>query len=107
LETLSINTTAALSKRFERFAEEECKGHSPLYYHISKEIACDEELLRLCAFVKDGQPVPNAFLAAIHFFILKNRQAPLVRYYPSVTGQETEAIPFVQSICTRASSRHH
>ena len=51
-------------------------------------------MLRLCAFVKDGQPVPNAFLAAIHFFILKNKNAALSKYYPSVTGQKTPAIPF-------------
>lgn len=90
----SINSAFSLSKKFERFAKEECKGNSPLYYQLSKQIACDEELLRLCFFVKDGQPIPNAFLAAVHFFVLKNEQASLAQYYPSVTGQETEAIPF-------------
>ncbi|MEJ7684581.1 MAG: DUF2332 domain-containing protein [Segetibacter sp.] len=83
-----------MSKLFERFAEEECKGNSPLYYQLSNQIACDEELLRLCSFVKDGQPVPNTFLAATHFFILKVKQAPLAQYYPSVTGHKTETIPF-------------
>ncbi|WP_066405827.1 DUF2332 domain-containing protein [Flavisolibacter tropicus] len=93
MKTLSTNT-AALSKRFERFAEEECKGNSPLYFTLSKQIACDEELLRLCTFVKEGQPVPNAFLAAVHFYVLKNKTAFLAQYYPSVTGQPTEAISF-------------
>jgi hypothetical protein len=94
LESLSINSTASLSKKFERFAEEECKGHSPLYHDLCKQIAVDEELLRLCSFVREGQPVPNAFLAAVHFFILKNKQSSLAQFYPSVTGQKTEAIPF-------------
>jgi hypothetical protein len=85
---------ASLSKKFERFAKEECKGNSPLYYALCKQIVCDDELLRLCCFVKGGQPVPNAFLAAAHFFILKNKKASLAKYYPSVTGQKTEAIPF-------------
>jgi hypothetical protein len=96
LKSLSVNSSAYLSKKFEHFAEQECKGNSALYYNLSKQIAYDEELLRVCSFVKDGQPVPNAFLAAVHFFILKNKQALLARYYPSVTGQKTEVIPFDQ-----------
>jgi hypothetical protein len=94
LKSLFSISTASLSKAFERFAEEECKGNSPLYYQLSKQIACDDELLRLCSFVKEGQPVPNAFLAAVHFFILKNPQAPLAQYYPSISGQKTGAIPY-------------
>ena len=84
-----------MSKLFERFAEEECKGNSPLYYQLSKQIACDEDLLRLCSFVKDGQPIPNIFLAAVHFFILKNKHSQLAAYYPSLTGKETKGIPFI------------
>jgi len=94
LKTRSFTSTVFLSTEFERFAEKECKNNSPLYYQLSKQIAHDEELLRLCFFVKEGQPVPNAFLAAVHFFILQNKQVLLAQYYPSVTGQKTEAIPF-------------
>jgi hypothetical protein len=94
LKNRSINAAGLLRNEFERFAENECKGASPIYYELSKQIASDDELLHLCAFVKDGQPVPNAFLAAIHFFILKNKNAALANYYPSVTGQKTPAIPF-------------
>ena len=94
MKIASPHPTAYLSKEFERFAENECKDASPFYHNLSKQIAGDEALLRLCAFVKEGQPVPNAFLAAIHFLILKNRQASLANYYPSLTGQQTEAIPF-------------
>lgn len=94
MKSRSTNSVASSRKEFERFAANECNGSSPLYDHLSKQIAGDEELLRLCAFVKDGQPVPNAFLAAVHFFVLKNKQALLAQYYPSVTGQKTQAIPF-------------
>lgn len=51
-------------------------------------------MLRLCSFVKEGQPVPNLFLAAAHFFVLKNKSEQIAAYYPSVTGRQTEAIPF-------------
>jgi hypothetical protein len=94
LKNLSADTAGSLGKKFERFAEEECKGNSPLYYGLGKQMAGDEELLRLCTFVKDGQPVANAFLAAVQFLILKNKNALLAAYYPSVTGQRTGAIPF-------------
>lgn len=94
MNSLSINTTASLRKKFERFAEDECKGNSPLYEGLSKQIAGDEELLHLCTLVKEGQPVPNLFLAAVHFFVLQNKEALIAAYYPSVTGQKSEAIPF-------------
>lgn len=94
MKTLSNFSTVSLQKKFERFAEEECSGHSPLYYDLSKQIAGDEELLHICKFVKEGQPVPNLFLAAVHFFVLKNESDLLAGYYPSVTGQKTKAIPF-------------
>ncbi|MGZ3915018.1 MAG: DUF2332 domain-containing protein [Flavisolibacter sp.] len=94
MERHLIHTAHALGGAFERFAENECKGHSSLYYHLSKQIAREEELLQLCSFVREGQPVPNAFLAAVHFFVLKNKNSFLARYYPSITGQETDTIPF-------------
>ena len=94
MNTLSTEPTASLGKLFERFAEEECKNNSTLYYQLSKQIAGDEELLRLCVFVREGQPVPNIFLAAVHFLILRSGQVPLAQYYPSVSGQQTKAIPF-------------
>jgi hypothetical protein len=85
---------AFLSEKFEDFAEKECKGNSPLYYQLSKQIACDEELLNMCSSVREGQPVPNSFLAAVHFYILKDKKAALAGYYPSVTGKKTDSIPF-------------
>ena len=94
MKSLSTDAVVSLGKRFERFAATECKGNSPLYYHLSKQIARDEELLSLCSLVKEGQPVPNIFLAAVHFYILKNKDAPLAQYYPSVTGQKNGGIPF-------------
>lgn len=94
MKSHSLYSINSFGKKFEHFAEEECKGNSPLYYNLSKQIACDKELLRLCFIVKEGQPVPNAFLAAVHLVVLKNEKAPLAGYYPSVTGQQTKIIPF-------------
>lgn len=89
----SLSSFATFSDKFQRFAEE-CKGNSPLYETLSRQIAKDESLLQLCIHVREGQPVPNSFLAAVHFLVLRNQDASIAKYYPSVSGLNVEAIPF-------------
>jgi hypothetical protein len=73
----------ALAQRFERFARRECHV-SPLYERFSRGIARDPELLAIAVQAKPGQPVPNLFLAAVHFLLLKGVQASLAAFYPSL-----------------------
>ncbi|MFD2630410.1 DUF2332 domain-containing protein [Oceanobacillus kapialis] len=73
-----------LSLRFKTFAESECAGSSELYEHLSKEIAMDEVLLELSSYARDGQPVPNLFLGAVHYLLLKGASHELTQYYPSL-----------------------
>lgn len=94
LETVSTFSMASLRNLFERFAAHECRNHSPLYEKLCRQIAADESVLRICTLVRDGQPVPNAFLASVHFLLLKNSEASLAQYYPSVSGQTSDGIPF-------------
>ncbi len=76
------------------FAEEECKGSSELYYKLTHRIAEDTDILRLAAHVRYGQPIPNSFLASVHFLLLANPNEELAKYYPSISGSEAEEIPY-------------
>jgi len=83
-----------LSQRFERFARRECHV-SPLYERLALGIAGDPELLAIAARAKPGQPVPNLFLAAVHFLLLTRPQHPLAALYPSLSpGSSAAADPY-------------
>jgi hypothetical protein len=73
-----------LSQRFERFALRECHA-SPLYERLSRGIAHDPEILAIAMQAKLGQPVPNLFLAAVHFLLLQGVAHPLMAFYPSLS----------------------
>lgn len=75
-----------LSQRFINFANLECHNSSKLYEYLSIKIAQDEELLELCKNARDGQPVPNLFLGAVHYLLLKGNEHSLKEYYPSMTN---------------------
>lgn len=81
-------------KWFIRFAEKECLNVSPFYYALSTKVAADEELLNLAAFCRQGQPMPNLFLGAVHFLLLKNPTVELATYYPSINTNAKSALPF-------------
>lgn len=83
-----------IGEALKAFAEEECKGNSPLYYKLIHEIAADQELLSLAAHVRYGQPIPNSFLAAVHYLLLATPDQELARHYPSISGQPVAEIPF-------------
>jgi Uncharacterized protein conserved in bacteria (DUF2332) len=76
----------ALSRRFRTFAETECRDSSPLYEHLSRGIAADEEMLRVALHCLPGQPAPNLFLAAVHFLLLQEETDPLAAFYPDLFG---------------------
>lgn len=76
--------TSLISKMFRRFADYECRGSSELYEYLSLRIAEDNEILQLSSFARQGQPVPNLFLGAVHFLLLKGNDHDLKEYYPSI-----------------------
>lgn len=83
-----------LKERFWAFAETECKNYSELYYKLSIQIVNDGELLNIAADTRRGQPIPNIFFAAIHYLLLKNQDAELAKYYPSIQRNHFSEIPF-------------
>jgi hypothetical protein len=83
-----------LKDRFIAFAESECRGNSELYYQLSKQIAGDEDLLKIASNTRVGQPIPNIFFASIHYLLLKNQDNLLAKYYPSIQKRFKTEIPF-------------
>jgi hypothetical protein len=83
-----------IKNRFINFAESECKNHSELYYELSLQVSKDEELLSIASHAKSGQPIPNIFLAAVHYLLLKCPDQELAKYYPSIQKVITPLVPF-------------
>ena len=91
-----------ISLKFKRFAVQECKGSSPLYEFLSSKIAEDTLMLDLAGKAREGQPVPNLFLGAVHYLLLKGYNHPLAGFYPSLTDQPLpaeEAYPVFVDFC--------
>ncbi|WP_219837787.1 DUF2332 domain-containing protein [Paenibacillus sp. R14(2021)] len=74
----------ALAASFKRFASLECRDSSSLYEQLSLRIAEDEQLLTIAANAGSGQPVPNLFLGAVHYLLMKGNAHPLRSYYASL-----------------------
>jgi hypothetical protein len=74
-----------LAEKFNNFSSNECRGSSDLYEFLSLKIAEDEELLNLAANAREGQPVPNLFLGAVHYLLLQGKDHRLIDYFPSIT----------------------
>ena len=69
---------------FERFADYEAHGDSPLYESLARCVAGDDDLLRLAATVPDDQPAPNLFLAAVQYLLFERPHDPLASYFESL-----------------------
>lgn len=76
---------ATLSNQFRTFAKNECENSSPLYEHLANRIADDEELLLIASNGAYGQPIPNLFLASVHYLLMANKDDELAFFYPSLT----------------------
>ncbi|AZB42266.1 DUF2332 domain-containing protein [Bacillus sp. FJAT-42376] len=83
---------------FLRFAENECKGSSSLYEYLSKQIADDEELLQLAKHGREGQPIPNLFLGAVHYLLLKRSGHMLMEIYENPPEHE-DWFPVFKDFC--------
>ncbi|MGR3764358.1 DUF2332 domain-containing protein [Rossellomorea sp. NS-SX7] len=91
-----------LSKRFKTFAEMECHQSSPLYEYLAHKIAADDELLEICTYCRDGQPVPNLLFGGVHFLLMNHSSHPLSNYYPSLVQEPlpiTESFPHFKDFC--------
>ena len=89
-----------IAHTFEYFAYHEFNLVSPLYEKFSLGIVNDPELLELATYVRPGQPVPNLFLGASHYLLLKGVAHPLAKFYPDLTPdpeQNEDPYPYFHS----------
>jgi hypothetical protein len=70
---------------FELFARS-ARDSSPLYEHLARRVATDDELLALTANVRPRHLQPNLLLGAVHYLLLKGAESELRRAYPSLGG---------------------
>lgn len=75
-----------LSRRFLQFADEARTYAGPLYETLSRQIARDSDLLRVARHVR-RPPVPNVFLAAVHFLLAQSPAHALSAFYGSLTPE--------------------
>jgi len=92
-----------LSDRFQQFSIE-CKGSSKLYELLSLHIAGEKEILRLGAYARSGQPIPNLLFGAVHYLLLKGIDHPLKDFYMSITKNPDKmenCPPFFTDFCSK------
>ncbi|MEW9677868.1 DUF2332 domain-containing protein [Lentibacillus sp. L22] len=93
-----------ISNRFKNFAVKECQDSSELYEHLSLKISEDDEMLEVCSNAKRGQPVPNLFLGAVHYLLLKGTDHELKQFYGSIvesTKDAKDCFPYFKDFCQK------
>lgn len=77
-----MNDPSALKRRYQQFADAECKGYSDVYYRLALAVAGDDEVVGFIA----GMPVtqPNLFFASVQYLTGPDRMP--------VTGAELRAL---------------
>jgi hypothetical protein len=91
-----------LSQTFLTFAEKECKGSSLLYEFLSIKISKDDELLAICSYAGEGQPIPNLLLGAVHYLLLNGKDHSLKEFYPSIVSNPKsyeDSFEFFKDFC--------
>ena len=83
-----------LGRRWEVFAEQECRGYSPLYESICRSVAVDEDLLALVESGPRSARQPNVLLASVHYLLLGGVDHPLADVYAGdVARGRSAALP--------------
>jgi hypothetical protein len=88
------------------FTEPEEFWSSPLYRHLSAEVASDQYLVSLAAHTRAGQVPTFAFFGAVHALLLAGAEHPLAEYYPSLRGEAALA-PDGAGVHLLDFARHH
>ena len=99
---VSMYDLETLARVFHRFAELECPGMSALYESLCHSIAEDWEVMAIAANARSGQPVPNLFMAAVHWLLMRDADHPVSAYYPDLspeTVSQGDPYPHFRSFC--------
>ncbi|HVC67254.1 MAG TPA: DUF2332 domain-containing protein [Acidimicrobiales bacterium] len=77
-----------LSDLWNWFADTQCRGYSPLYDRVCRQVAGSDDVL---AIVRDAPPeahLPTVLLAAVHHLILSGLEHPLADVYAGNSDQD-------------------
>ncbi|MDS0220537.1 DUF2332 domain-containing protein [Haloarcula sp. S1AR25-5A] len=77
---------SALQTQFRDLAEW-ADGSSPLYAHLCRHAATNQQILALAATVPEGRQAPHLLLAAVQYLLERRPDHRLAEYYPSVTPE--------------------
>jgi hypothetical protein len=86
-----------LALAWDRFAEQECRGYSPLYERICHSVARDPELLALTTVGPPSGRQPNVLLAAVHDLLLAGLDHPLAAVYAGRSS--ADPAPLFREVC--------
>lgn len=76
-----------INEKFIQFADVECKNSSEIYRKLSYYIAQDKDLIEICNYAPINQPIPNLFLGAVNYLLLKGYDNNLYdEYYVNETS---------------------
>ncbi len=97
------------AERFQRFAEAECRGLSPLYETVSLAIARDAEMLNWIASTIETRADPTLLFASVHYLLLSGVDGMgLVAFYPNLTkaaASPERAYPAFRALVERERER--
>jgi hypothetical protein len=74
-------------ERLRIFADQEAADESPLYEHLARAAAEDDDVAGLLATVDPADARVTLLLAAVHRLVLADPVCDLAHYYPSVGGE--------------------
>jgi hypothetical protein len=82
----ALVTEERLAKRCAYFADKDCRGYSPLYERLARQLAVDTALLQRLARLPDATHMPVNLLAAVHYLVRKEPADELARIYRGAPG---------------------
>jgi hypothetical protein len=96
-----------LALRFEQhgknvYGSSSSLNSSPLYAHLSQQIATDPTILLLVARADRATTITNLLFGAVHFLLLNSPQHPLAEFYPDLTSNPRplqDAYPYFRQFC--------
>ncbi len=97
-------TTERLKTLFARFADDEARDSSPLYFHLASAIASGAHTAGLLVHAPRTEQRANLLFAAVHYLLLKGVDHPLGGYYASVSPPALppyDAYPAFREFCRR------
>ena len=94
---MTSELTIRLAELWEWFADEQCRGYSPLYDRICRAVARDREVLELVQAAPPAAHMPTVLLGAVHYVLLAGLEHPLTEVYAG--RSDADPAPLFLEVC--------